>query len=341
MGAIHMNVGCTTKDPIGNDSKLAYVRLPLCVLGGDDKLCGLTVGDTQWNQVSQIAEDLHQTKKISKLTLIPEPALKVEGGERSLHPQLFQAVSTALDALTGTAAGDTDFIVDVLDVSEEFAHEKPEDNVLPWTPKTGTSPKDQLLAICKKATEAAVGRLKDTIKEAKEQPEPQRSDGLIKAMLSAIGPQIGAHGGFLAGVEGLRQFEAALGSVSEFFPELQKVRSQLCQTFDLGLLRGMDAQRLARLSKECAGQDEAAAETTVGGAQVVVKHMTKGGTVTISVPESSTILDVRQAIMAKLKETNLNKVKLVMAAAKGTKMIPDAEPLGGRTELLMVGRTLD
>mmetsp|Transcript_133504 Transcript_133504/g.415160 ORF Transcript_133504/g.415160 Transcript_133504/m.415160 type:complete len:366 (+) Transcript_133504:3-1100(+) len=341
MGAIHMNVGCTTKDPIGNDSKLAYVRLPLCVLGGDDRLCGLTVGDTQWNQVTTIAEELGASKKISRLTTNPDPALRSEGGEQSLLPQLAEACRRALEEAPG--ANDGDFVRDVLDVSEEFAHEKPEDDVSPWSPKEGTSPKDQLAPICTKVLDAAAGPLKSQLAEARELEDPRRSEELVGLMLSAFGPRLKLHGGFAPGVEGLRQFNSALLSIAEFFPDLQELHRKLDAAYDLDLLRRASKDALASMagrSAGSAGQDGGAGDDA-GGFKVLIKHMTKGGELQLPVPESATILEVRQAIMAKLKETNLNKVKLVMPAAKGTKMIPDGEALNGRTELLMVGRPLE
>lgn len=67
----------------------------------------------------------------------------------------------------------------------------------------------------------------------------------------------------------------------------------------------------------------------------------------VHVPSAdSTILEVRNAIMAKLGEANINKVKLVMQSDRGTKQLPDRETLrdrmdsSGRVELLMVGRPL-
>uniref|UniRef100_A0A7S4SR51 Phospholipase/carboxylesterase/thioesterase domain-containing protein n=1 Tax=Alexandrium monilatum TaxID=311494 RepID=A0A7S4SR51_9DINO len=344
MGAIHMNVGCTTKDPIGNDSKLAYVRLPICALGGEDKLCGLTVGDTQWNQVTAITEELKVSRKISRLTLIPDTALKDEGGERSLHPQLVEAVCQALEepprAPEAQGAREEDFVRDVLDVSEDLAHEMPEDDAGPWVPQQGFSPKDQLAAICAKVLDAAATSLAGLLAEAMALSEPGRSEQLVRLMLPAFGRQLQSHGGFKPGVEGLRQFDAAILATSEFFPDLQELHRKVNAAYDLELLRRADKDALASLAKAVGAGECKAEEAEAGGFKVLIKHMTKGGEMALPVPESATILVVRKAIMAKLKETNINKIKLVMPAAKGTKMIPDGEPLNGRTELLMVGRPL-
>merc|ERR1712227_954366 len=117
--------------------------MPMCMLGGDDLLCGLTVGETQWNQLSEIGSQLLTEKKISECTQI----LGVAVHDKVLDQQLFLAVNRAIERLPAAKAGEErgkDFVSDVLDVSEEFAYEKPQDDVESWAPKSGTQPKVQL-----------------------------------------------------------------------------------------------------------------------------------------------------------------------------------------------------
>lgn len=345
MGAIHMNVGCTTKDPIGNDSKLAYNRMNICMLGGDDKLCGLTVQEVQWNQISEIGSELLRTKKISALSSSTGGALD----DRVLNPVLFQMGNTTLDALSAAPppaaallAGEEEetFVSDVLDVSESFSKEKDPDEVAAWTPKAKSQPKDQVIALCKQALESCTGRASDPLTDAVTAATAAERDALyVKAMILGICPHLKVHGGFLPGVEGLKQFRSAYEQLSEFFSEIEKLGVQLKNTYDFELLRKLSLDRLQHIAKDCGEDGGGGADDGGGdGGGVVIKHLTKGGEITVNVPESATILEVRQAIMAKLKEPALNKVKLVIQQAKGTKMIPDGDVLGPRKELLMVGR---
>mmetsp|Transcript_53863 Transcript_53863/g.99551 ORF Transcript_53863/g.99551 Transcript_53863/m.99551 type:complete len:709 (+) Transcript_53863:74-2200(+) len=84
----------------------------------------------------------------------------------------------------------------------------------------------------------------------------------------------------------------------------------------------------------------AAAVPVVHRGPVVVKNLTRGGSVAVDVPQDATILQVRKAVMLKLGEINPAKVKIVEKVGTATKMIADAEPLGTRQELWMVGRPL-
>jgi len=344
MGAIHMNVGCTTKDPIGNDSKLAYVRLPLCILGGDDPLCGLTVGDTQWLQITEVSEEMKRTDKIPDLTMLSDTALRTEAGTGSkrLNPGLFDSVNKWLDAKPGdfsTLDGrGKDFLEDVLNVSEEFSLENRQTDFPKWNAPHGTNAKARLMQISSKVKEVAKESLTSAaLSEAKEAPPAEREAKVVKAMLMAFGPTLAKDGTFEPGIVGIQQFDDAMCSTSEFFDEVKHMHQELTDAFSLDVLSTMDKDKLHSIAGAVA-KEEGDTGKAEAGPKVTVTHLTKGGSLDFSIPETATILELRKAVMAKLSETNMNKVKIVTQEAKGTKMIPDSEVIGKRTEFLMVGR---
>mmetsp|Transcript_36697 Transcript_36697/g.93510 ORF Transcript_36697/g.93510 Transcript_36697/m.93510 type:complete len:386 (-) Transcript_36697:238-1395(-) len=361
-GALHMNVGCTTKDPIANDSKLAYVRMPVCLVGGDDSLFGVTTnGDTQWSALSDLCEEMLKDKRIPTLAQISETALQRSSSEgASLNLELAAAVRAALDRLPAAANGGQergkDFMTDVLDVSEEFSQERPPEleGVEPWRPPKGSSAKVQLEAICELLLKAAdSAQHAAALAEAKATADGARLEVLVKLWLGSLSPTLVAHG-FQAGAIGLLQFESAMASTSEFFADLKAVHGRISDAFNLqelpaaaksGVLHSAGASPTNSATKSGAGGGIAGGAG--GKVSVVVEHLTKGGSINIFVDSAeSTILDVRKAIMQKLEEASINKVKIVIQEGRGTKMIPDGEALGarvdkeGRAELLMVGRAL-
>eukprot|EP00403_Amphidinium_massartii_P004368 CAMPEP_0178380556 /NCGR_PEP_ID=MMETSP0689_2-20121128/5524_1 /TAXON_ID=160604 /ORGANISM="Amphidinium massartii, Strain CS-259" /LENGTH=728 /DNA_ID=CAMNT_0020000703 /DNA_START=85 /DNA_END=2268 /DNA_ORIENTATION=+ len=76
-----------------------------------------------------------------------------------------------------------------------------------------------------------------------------------------------------------------------------------------------------------------AAGSANGNVQVVVRNLTRGGSIAVSVAPTATVLEVRKAVMAEVGETNIAKVKIVEKLDRGTKMIADSERLGDRREL--------
>mmetsp|Transcript_22973 Transcript_22973/g.78226 ORF Transcript_22973/g.78226 Transcript_22973/m.78226 type:complete len:845 (+) Transcript_22973:83-2617(+) len=363
-GALHMNVGCTTKDPIANDSKLAYVRMPVCLVGGDDPLFGVTTnGETQWSALSDLCEEMLKDKRIPSLAQISETALLRSSSEgASLNPELAAAVRVALDRLPAAAERGQergkDFMTDVLDVSEEFSQERPPEleGVEPWRPPKGGRAKVQLEAICEVLLKvAASAQHATTLTEAKATAGAGRLEVLVKLWLGSLSPTLVAHG-FQAGAIGLLQFESAMASTSEFFADLKALHGRISDAFNLqelpaaaksGVLHSAAAGASPTNSATKSGAGGGVAGGAGGKVSVVVEHLTKGGSINIFVDSAeSTILDVRKAIMQKLEEASINKVKIVIQEGRRTKMIPDGEALGarvdkeGRAELLMVGRAL-
>jgi len=203
MGAVHMNVGCTTKDPIANDSKLAFVRMPVCLVGGDDPLFGLTCNEEQWNQLTHLCAELARDKRIPKFTEFGGTSLESgHGGARRLSPELFKAVSASLEQPLESRSSERgqEFMSEVLNASEEFSQERQDFAGVPqWTPKKGSSPKIQLESICQGILQASAG-VKDELAEARALKGPEQARKLVVAMVTAAGPSLKAHGGFKSGV---------------------------------------------------------------------------------------------------------------------------------------------
>jgi len=302
-------------------------------------------------------------KRIPSLAQISETALLRSSSEdASLNPELAAAVRVALDRLPAAADGGQergkDFMTDVLDVSEEFSQERPPEleGVEPWRPPKGGSAKVHLEAICEVLLKnAASAQHATTLAEAKATAGAGRMEVLVKLWLGSLSPTLVAHG-FQADAIGLLQFESAMASTSEFFADLKALHGRISDAFNLqelpaaaksGVLHSAAAGASPTNSATKSGAGGGVAGGAGGKVSVVVEHLTKGGSINIFVDSAeSTILDVRKAIMQKLEEASINKVKIVIQEGRGTKMIPDGEALGvrvdkeGRAELLMVGRAL-
>lgn len=108
--------GCIATDPIGNDEKLKYVGLPVCILGGDDECCGRVLRPTSHFEVlTKAAEVLAADGALPSLTVDAGTSLMPGTDDGRLASELFQAVSDALD---GTALHANDvgkaFLSDIL-----------------------------------------------------------------------------------------------------------------------------------------------------------------------------------------------------------------------------------
>jgi len=220
-----MPTGCIAVDPIGNDKKLKYVGIPLCILGGDDACCGQVHKQTgHFSVLATSAEMLRQDNLLPSVVVSPGTALMTETGDARLNPELYQAATEALDQTRNIASKVTQsFVNDVLsspDINEAIDPAKYKVN--------------DLIEICKMVASVAQKKQSAThMWELRAMQEPQRGQELYKFILSCCEPAFKKHGGFEPGAQGFQQFEAVAASLSQGSLELAEVRAQLLEAFSL------------------------------------------------------------------------------------------------------------
>jgi len=222
-----MPTGCIAVDPIGNDAKLAYVSMPVCILSGDDECCGHSGPQTKHFMVmSDAATQHHEDGVIPELTLIEDTSLVGEAGDLRLRLQLYEAVRGALQQTGGPAesAAAGKFIRDVIDLESS-----PDD-----APKFSEI---ELEEIGQKVL-SAVGTQDIQLKawEVRRIPREKRQGQLMRLVLEVFGPILGAHGGFGEGAKGFRQFDTAMASLSESRAKLSETRRKITEAFDIDRL---------------------------------------------------------------------------------------------------------
>eukprot|EP00930_Biecheleria_cincta_P072004 TRINITY_DN59446_c0_g1_i1.p1 TRINITY_DN59446_c0_g1~~TRINITY_DN59446_c0_g1_i1.p1 ORF type:complete len:1295 (-),score=267.50 TRINITY_DN59446_c0_g1_i1:53-3841(-) len=87
--------GCIAVDPIGNDEKLKYIGMPLCILGGDDGCCGYATTQKHFAVLQRGAEMHVLPERV--FSMDSGPALMDASFGDRLSPELYKAVSKALD----------------------------------------------------------------------------------------------------------------------------------------------------------------------------------------------------------------------------------------------------
>ncbi|CAJ1454247.1 unnamed protein product [Effrenium voratum] len=222
--------GCIAVDPIGNDEKLKYIDLPVCILGGDDECCGYQVTQKHFTVLQRGAE--MALPKSQVLAMDTGPALE---GDR-LGPALFAAVSKALDPVfmaswPSQSSASSRFFEDVLagdeDATDALAQK--------FTPEV-------LSGLC----QGALARARAPAAQLRlwELRADRGREGSWAEHVAAL-HQLERHG-FSGGQKGFQEFEAVLSLHCQKDPALEAERRAVQEILDL---RVLDAQ-VAKAEKQ-------------------------------------------------------------------------------------------
>eukprot|EP00931_Biecheleriopsis_adriatica_P090934 TRINITY_DN6483_c0_g1_i1.p1 TRINITY_DN6483_c0_g1~~TRINITY_DN6483_c0_g1_i1.p1 ORF type:complete len:1239 (+),score=321.36 TRINITY_DN6483_c0_g1_i1:74-3718(+) len=253
-----MPTGCIAVDPIGNDQKLKYVGMPLCILGGDDECCGhveqVSGARAQGNYVnlSKTAEVLLQDGQLHTLTLDAGLALMDVAGDARLTPALYRSTRQALDlCLAGSCSAAADkgegpdamqrFFDDVL-ASEEDANG-------PETLAKGFE-EEELHSLCEKIVQAAAKP--KARQELWKLRRLAKKDDHLQMVIRTHEPLLAEQGKFAKGSEGFKQFETVMAVKSVKSRRLAEMRIQLHKAFDIKAL-DVEVARLERDRKLTSG----------------------------------------------------------------------------------------
>jgi len=228
--------GCIAVDPIGNDAKLKYVSMPVCLMSGDDKACGIKYYPKHWAAMMGALDVLMKVENPIDATIIDDVALQATSNGVRLHGGLYKATIEALEKQQRSTNKKvaTSFLqeIDTADAEEE--------ELMISFQGRETQVKSLMETILRSAkNEQATKRLW----EIRAMSEPQRSEELGKLSVEVIQPFLKAMDGFAAdGVHGVRQLDIVatnFGREDESLKELQdEIRDAL------------DCRRLDRLAAE-------------------------------------------------------------------------------------------
>jgi len=217
--------GCIATDPIGNDEKLQYIGMPLCLVGGDDACCGAKWTGGHWVNLLRSSEGLLEDRKIPALTTHQGTMLMEGVGDARFCPEVFQGLTDAIDRVQGAKGEATSkFLDDVL------GNCKSEEDMMIGR-KFGDA---ELMEICGAMLKAA--RSQETVSQLWDllrAPAADRGEAHYKLVVSAHMPVLRKCGKFSKGHEGFREFEAVVAAKAELHDGLAKAHAELHDAFDL------------------------------------------------------------------------------------------------------------